>query len=58
MRRILLILVALAAIVSCTGGRDAEAYRFFLVTVETLFKFGAAIELCRLGYTFEKVNLG
>ena len=36
----------------------AEAYRFFLVTVETLFKFGAATELCRLGYTFEKVNLG
>ena len=35
----------------------AEAYRLFLVTVETMFKIGAAIELCRLGYKFEKVNL-
>lgn len=35
----------------------AEAYRMFLVTVETMFKIGAAIELCRLGYKFEKVNL-
>ena len=35
----------------------AEAYRFFLISVETLYKIGAAIELCRLGYKFEKVNL-
>ena len=35
----------------------AEAYRLFLVTVETLYKIGAAIELCRLGYKYEKVNL-
>ena len=35
----------------------AEAYRMFLATVEVMFKVGAAIELCRLGYKFEKVNL-
>lgn len=35
----------------------AEAYRMFLVTAEVMFKMGAAIELCRLGYKFEKVNL-
>lgn len=35
----------------------AEAYRLFLIAVETLFKLGAAIELCHLGYKFEKVNL-
>ena len=37
---------------------SAEAYRFFLITVEVMFKLGAAIELCRLGYKFEKVSLG
>lgn len=36
----------------------AEAYRMFLATVEVMFKIGAAIELCRLGYKFEKLNLG
>jgi len=35
----------------------AEAYRMFLVSVEVMFKIGAAIELCRLGYKFEKMNL-
>lgn len=35
----------------------AEAYRFFLVSVEVMYKIGAAIELSRLGYKFEKVNL-
>jgi hypothetical protein len=35
----------------------AEAYRFFLAAVETMFKTGAAIELCRLGYKYEKVSL-
>ena len=35
----------------------AEAYRMFLSTVEVMFKVGAAIELCRLGYKFEKVNI-
>lgn len=35
----------------------AEAYRMFLATVEVMYKIGAAIELCRLGYKFEKVNL-
>ena len=35
----------------------AEAYRMFLFTVEVMFKIGAAIELNRLGYKFEKVNL-
>ena len=35
----------------------AEAYRLFLAMVETMFRIGAAIELCRAGYKFEKVNL-
>lgn len=35
----------------------AEAYRLFLATVENMYKIGAAIELCHLGYKFEKVNL-
>ena len=35
----------------------AEAYRMFLATVEVMYKFGAAIELCRLGYKFERINL-
>ena len=35
----------------------AEAYRMFLATMEVMFKVGAAIELCRQGYKFEKVNL-
>ena len=35
----------------------AEAYRMFLATVEVMYKIGAAIELCRLGYKFEKVDL-
>lgn len=30
----------------------AEAYRLFLATVEVMFRIGAAIELCRLGYKF------
>ena len=34
----------------------AEAYRMFLACCEVLFKIGAAIALCRLGYTFEKVG--
>lgn len=35
----------------------AEAYRFFLISVEVMYKVSAAIELNRLGYKFEKVNL-
>ena len=35
----------------------ADAYRMFLAAVEDLFKIGAAIWLCHLGYKFEKVNL-
>ena len=35
----------------------AEAYRFFLISVEVMYKMGAAIWLNRLGYKFEKVNL-
>jgi hypothetical protein len=35
----------------------AEAYRMFLATIEIMFSIGAAIELCKLGYKFEKVNL-
>lgn len=35
----------------------AEAYRMFLASVEVLYRIGAAIELCRLGYKFEKVNI-
>ena len=35
----------------------AEAYRFFLISIELMYKFGAAIWLNRLGYKFEKVNL-
>ena len=34
----------------------AEAYRLFLVSIEVLYKIGAAIELARLGYSFEKVG--
>ncbi len=34
-----------------------EAYKLFLETVGVLFKIGAAIQLCRLGYKFEKVDL-
>jgi len=35
----------------------AEAYRFFLISIEVMYKIGAAIWLNRLGYKFEKVNL-
>ena len=42
----------------CTEPGTAEAYQFFLVTVEVMFKIGAAIELGRLGYKYEKVNIG
>ena len=35
----------------------AEAYRFFLISIEVMYKMGAAIWLNRLGYKFEKVNL-
>ena len=35
----------------------ADAYRMFLVAGETMFKVGAAIQLCSLGYKFEKVGL-
>lgn len=35
----------------------AEAYRFFLISIEVMYKMGASIELNRLGYKFEKVNL-
>lgn len=35
----------------------SEAYKLFLACGEVMFKTGAAIELCRLGYKFEKVNL-
>ena len=34
----------------------AEAYRLFLVTVEVMFRIGAAVELSRLGYKYEKVD--
>ena len=35
---------------TCTGSG--------LLTVEVMFKIGAVIELGRLGYRYEKVNLG
>ena len=35
----------------------AEAYRFFLISIEVMYKMGAAIWLNRLGYKFEMVNL-
>lgn len=35
----------------------AEAYRFFLISIDTMYKLGAAIWLNHLGYKFEKVNL-
>jgi hypothetical protein len=35
----------------------ADAYRFFLISVEVMYKIGAAIWLDKLGYKFEKVNL-
>ena len=34
----------------------ADAYRMFLASAEVLFRIGAAIELCRLGYSFEKLQ--
>ena len=34
----------------------AEAYRLFLATVEVMYKIGAALELHRLGYKFEKAG--
>ena len=34
-----------------------EAYRLFLAACEVLYKVGAACELCRLGYKYEKVDL-
>ena len=34
-----------------------EAYRLFLAAGEVMFKIGAAIELHRLGYKYEKVDL-
>ena len=33
----------------------AEAYRLFLISVETMYKIGAAIELQHLGYKFDKI---
>lgn len=33
----------------------AEAYKRFLKTMEVMYRIGAAIELCRLGYKFEKI---
>jgi len=36
----------------------AEAYRFFLISIEAMYKIGAAIWLNLLGYKLEKVNLG
>jgi hypothetical protein len=35
----------------------AEAYRFFLISIEVMYKIGAAIWLNHMGYKFEKVNL-
>ena len=35
----------------------AEAYRFFLISIELMYKLGAAIELNHQGYKLEKVNL-
>ena len=35
----------------------AGTYRFFLISVEVMYKMGAAIWLNRQGYKFEKVNL-
>ena len=34
----------------------ADAYRLFLISIEVLYKIGAAIELARLGYHFEKLG--
>ena len=35
----------------------AEAYRFFLISVEVMYQLGVAIWLNKLGYKFERVNL-
>lgn len=35
----------------------AEAYRMVLEAMSAMFKTGAAIELCRLGYKYEKVSI-
>ncbi|MBQ7467989.1 MAG: hypothetical protein IJS75_03890 [Bacteroidales bacterium] len=40
---------------SGTEPGTTEAYRFFLISVEIMYKIGAAIELHRLGYKFEKI---
>lgn len=32
----------------------ALAYRLFLITIETMYKLGASLELFRLGYKFER----
>ena len=42
----------------CPEPGTAQAYRMFLVTVEVMFKLGAAIRLCALGYKFEEVGAG
>ncbi|MBR4809369.1 MAG: hypothetical protein IK031_03710 [Bacteroidales bacterium] len=41
---------------SGTEAGTAEAYRFFLVSMEVMYKLGAAIELKHLGYEFHKVG--
>ena len=35
----------------------AEAYRFFIISLEVMYRIGAAIELDSLGYRIEKVNM-
>lgn len=35
----------------------AEAYRAFLIALETMYRFGEAIQLYRLGYKLEKVSI-
>ena len=33
----------------------ADAYRMFLVTIEVMYKTGAAIQLCRMGYKLKPI---
>jgi len=40
-----------------TEAQSTKAFYIFARTTRVLFRIGAAIELKRLGYKFEKVNL-
>ena len=41
-----------------TEAQSTKAFYIFARTTQVMFRIGAAMELHRLGYKFEKVNLG